>query len=159
MPPFIQEAGRVALTSAASAPYVARMVAEFQMRRDWVVGALNEIPGVRCQNPGGSFYVFPNVGGMCERLGVLDAYERLPAARRATTSPTAMLMMFLLYGYGVATMDRNSFGKIGADGQHFLRLSIATSLERLQEGVRRMRAAATDPAGFTRFLSEEQLYG
>jgi bifunctional pyridoxal-dependent enzyme with beta-cystathionase and maltose regulon repressor activities len=55
-------------------------------------------------------------------------------------------------------MDRNSFGKVGAEGQHFLRLSIATSLERLKEGVERMRKAATDRDGFQAFLTEEKLY-
>ncbi len=158
VPPFIQEAGRVALESEESQPYIDTMVAEFQRRRDWVVTALNDIPGVRCQNPKGAFYVFPNVAGVCEQLGVIDAYNALPEARRATTSPSSMLQMFLLYSYGVATMDRNSFGKIGAEGEHFLRLSIATSMERLQEGVRRIAAASTDRAGFARFLTEERLY-
>jgi aspartate aminotransferase len=159
VPPFIQEAGRVALESPESQPYIEHMVSAFQGRRDWVVAALNNIPGVRCQNPKGAFYVFPNVAGMCERLGILDAYDKLPAERRSRTSPSSMLQMFLLYRYGVATMDRNSFGKVGAEGQHFLRLSIATSMERLQEGVQRMHSAATDAAGFAAFLCEEKMYG
>ena len=159
VPPFIQEAGRVALESPESEQYIKQMVSAFQDRRDWVVKALNEIPGVRCQNPKGAFYVFPNVAGLCERLGIIDAYNKLPEDRRRRTSPSSMLQMFLLYRYGVATMDRNSFGKIGAEGQHFLRLSIATSLERLQEGVERMRKASTDKEGFAAFLREEKMYG
>jgi aspartate/methionine/tyrosine aminotransferase len=158
VPPFIQEAGRVALTSPESAPEIARMVAAFQERRDWIVPTLNAMPGVRCQNPRGAFYVFPNVAGVCEQLGIIDAWNALPSERRAHTAPSAMLQMFLLYSYGVATMDRNSFGKIGAEGQHFLRLSIATSLDRLKEGVSRIRTASTDRAGFARFMSEEGLY-
>jgi aspartate/methionine/tyrosine aminotransferase len=159
VPPFIQEAGRVALESPESQPYIEHMVSAFQGRRDWVVAALNEIPGVRCQNPKGAFYVFPNVAGMCERLGILDAYDKLPAERRSRTSPSSMLQMFLLYRYGVAAMDRNSFGKVGAEGQHFLRLSIATSLDRLQEGVQNMNRAASDADGFAAFLREEKMYG
>jgi len=158
VPPFIQEAGRVALTSSESPPEIARMVAAFQERRDWIVPTLNAMPGVRCQNPKGAFYVFPNVAGVCESLGIIRAYESLPAERRARTSPSAMLQMFLLYSYGVATMDRNSFGKIGAEGQHFLRLSIATSLGRLKEGIERMSRASRDAAGFERFMVEEKLY-
>ena len=158
VPPFIQEAGRVALTSDDSAPEIARMVAAFQERRDWIVPTLNAMPGVRCQNPKGAFYVFPNVAGLCEQLGIIEAYDALPAERRARTAPSAMLQMFLLYSYGVATMDRNSFGKIGAEGQHFLRLSIATSLNRLKEGVSRIQSASTDRAGFVRFMNEEKLY-
>lgn len=158
VPPFIQEAGRVALASPESAPEIARMVAAFQERRDWIVPTLNKMAGVRCQNPKGAFYVFPNVAGLCEQLGIIDAYNALPAERRARTAPSAMLQMFLLYSYGVATMDRNSFGKIGAEGQHFLRLSIATSLDRLKEGISRMTTASTDRAGFARFMEEEKLY-
>lgn len=158
IPPFVQEAGRVALTSADSLPEIARMVAAFQERRDWIVPTLNAMTGVRCQNPKGAFYVFPNVAGICEQVGITKAYNALPAERRARTAPSSMLQMFLLYSYGVATMDRNSFGKIGADGQHFLRLSIATSLDRLKEGVSRINAASTDLAGFVRFMNEEKLY-
>jgi aspartate/methionine/tyrosine aminotransferase len=158
VPPFIQEAGRVALESEKSQPYIDTMVQAFQDRRDWVVKALNDIPGVRCQNPKGAFYVFPNVAGMCEQLGIIDTYNKFPKNKQERTSPSAMLQMFLLYKYGVATMDRNSFGKIGAEGQHFLRLSIATSLDRLKEGVERMCKAATDRDGFQAFLAEEKLY-
>lgn len=158
VPPFIQEAGRVALTSSESPPQIARMVAAFQERRDWIVPALNRMSGVRCQNPKGAFYVFPNVTGVCEQLGITAAHAALPAERRARTSPSAMLQMFLLYSYGVATMDRNSFGKIGADGQHFLRLSIATSLERLKEGMSRIQTASSDRSGFDRFMQDEGLY-
>ena len=158
VPPFVQEAGRVALTSPESLPEIAKMVAAFQERRDWIVPTLNKLAGVRCQNPKGAFYVFPNVAGVCEQLGIIDAYNALPPARRAHTAPSAMLQMFLLYSYGVATMDRNSFGKIGAEGQHFLRLSIATSLDRLKEGMSRITTASTDRAGFARFLQDEKLY-
>jgi aspartate/methionine/tyrosine aminotransferase len=159
VPPFIQEAGRVALESPESQPYIEHMVSAFQGRRDWVVAALNEIPGICCQNPKGAFYVFPNVSGICKGLGILDAYDKLPSERRSRTSPSSMLQMFLLYRYGVATMDRNSFGKVGAEGQHFLRLSIATSLDRLQEGVQRIQRASTDADGFAAFLREEKMYG
>jgi aspartate/methionine/tyrosine aminotransferase len=154
VPPFIQEAGREAYESTETAAVVAQMVAKFQARRDWVVGALNAIDGVKCQIPRGAFYVFPNVAGVCEGLGILDAHRRLAAERAARWSPSAMLQMFLLYAHGVATMDRNSFGKIGAEGQHFLRISIATSRQQLEEGVRRIAAAAADRAGFERFLAE-----
>ena len=151
VPPFIQEAGRVALESPESGPTVEHMVSAFQGRRDWVVSALNAIDGVQCQVPKGAFYVFPNVAGVCERLGILADYGRVPADARARTSPSRMLQGFLLEQYGVATMDRNSFGRIGADGEHFLRLSIAASLERLREGVRRIQQAFDDRAGWATY--------
>jgi aspartate aminotransferase len=151
VPPFIQEAGRVALESPESRPTVAHMVSAFQGRRDWIVGALNDIDGVRCQVPKGAFYVFPNVAGVCERLGILADHATLSAEDRAQTSPSRLLQEFLMERYGVATLDRNAFGRIGADGEHFLRLSIATSLDRLREGVKRMRAASADGAGWQQF--------
>ncbi len=158
VPPFIQEAGVAAYRSPESAPAIAEMVRAFQERRDWVVPALNEIDGIRCQMPKGAFYVFPNVAGACERLGILEAWAELPEPERAHVSPSAMLQMFLLYRYGVATMDRNSFGAVGAQGQHFLRLSIAASLERLREGVSRIAKAVEDRDGFRAFVEEERLW-
>ncbi len=158
VPPFIQEAGREAYENPASNAAVAEMVAAFERRRDWVVPALNAIDGVRCQQPKGAFYVFPNIAGACERLGVLDAYREMPAANRERTSPSGMMQMFLLYRYGVATMDRNSFGRIGAEGQHYLRLSIAASMDQLKTGVGRMAEAIDDPQGFRKFLEEERLW-
>lgn len=158
VPPFIQEAGRTAYESEETAAAVADMVAAFERRRDWVVPALNAIDGVRCQMPKGAFYVFPNVAGLCERLGVLEAHEAMDDEQRGRTSPSGMLQMFLLYGYGVATMDRNSFGRLGASGQHFLRLSIANSLEQLKAGVAKIAEAADDREGFKRFLDEEKLW-
>lgn len=158
VPPFVQEAGREAYESPESAAAVGAMVAAFERRRDWVVPALNAIDGVRCQNPKGAFYVFPNVEGLCERLGIFAAYGAMPADQRARTSPSGMLQMFLLYRHGVATMDRRSFGAIGCEGQHYLRLSIANSLDQLQAGVGRIAEAAGDAAGFERFLDEERLW-
>lgn len=159
VPPFIQMAGAEAYTSPRSATAVEHMVAAFQGRRDWMVPALERIEGVRCRMPKGAFYVFPNVAGPCERLGVFDAHEALPEAQRRRTSPAGMLQMFLLYGHGVATMDRESFGRIGSEGQHFLRLSIATSMDRLRLGVARIAEAFADRDGFRRFLDEERLWG
>jgi hypothetical protein len=49
-------------------------------------------------------------------------------------------------------MDRHSFGRIGADGQHFLRVSIAASLERLLEATDRIARAAKDNEGFAEFV-------
>ncbi len=158
VPPFIQMAGNEAFLNPAAASGVQRMVSEFQARRDWIVPALNEIDGVRCAMPKGAFYVFPNVRGVCERLGVLDAYAGLQAEARARTSPSRMLQMFLLYRHGVATLDRKSFGGIGADDEHFLRVSIASSLDELKTGVARIAAAADDRDGMESFLRLERTW-
>ena len=153
VPPFIQEAGVVALTSEESFAQTARMVEAFAERRDVAVEGLNSIPGVSCTRPGGAFYAFPNVGRACAELGVLDTFYRLPGPVRVRTTPSTLLQMFLLFEHGVATMDRRSFGAIGCEGQHYLRLSLATDLARLREGVERIRRGLADRVGFERFAS------
>jgi aspartate/methionine/tyrosine aminotransferase len=153
---YNQEGARVALESPQAAPAIREMVTAFQQRRDVVVATLNAIPGVRCQVPKGAFYVFPNIAGVCESLGVLDAFAALPADLKARTSPSTLFQMFLLFEYQVATLDRKSFGRIGTERLHYLRISIATDLESLQEGMRRFAAAAQDREGFRRFVERRE---
>ena len=62
--------------------------------------------------------------------------------------------MFLLFRYQVATVDRRSFGEIGAEGKHFLRLSIATGLDDLKEALARIAQAGADRQGFAAFVRE-----
>ena len=158
VPPFLQEGGRAAYEDPSTIKTVSEMVAAFERRRDWVVPALNSITGVTCQLPKGSFYVFPNVAGACDRLGIFEAYEALSSTAKRKTTPAGMLQMFLLYRYGVATMDRASFGRIGSEGQHFLRLSIANSMDDIQRGIARIKEAVDDSNGFTNFVKEERLW-
>ena len=158
-PPFIQEAGRLALESKEVAAVVKDMTKAFEERAAVVVDALNAIDGVTCSKPEGAFYVFPNIEGACKELGVLDAYERLDAEARRKTSPSTLFQMFALYKHGVATMDRPSFGAIGSEGRHFLRLSTAADMESLQEGVRRIEAASKDNAGFDKFIQARPVKG
>ena len=157
VPPFLQEAGAAAYEDPATQVEVRKMVEAFQERRDWIVPALNAVPGVRCKVPKGAFYVFPNVEGVCERLRVDEAYRLLPPAAQRRANPTKMLQMFLLYRYGVATMDRGSFGEIDGGPPHFLRLSIANSMDDLRRGVDRIREAVEDATGLASFAASEGL--
>lgn len=154
VPAYNQMGAKVAVESPESGPAIEGMVAAFQERRDLVVQALNDIDGVSCQNPGGAFYVFPNIAGACESVGAVQALQDLPEEERARTSPSTLFQMFLLFRHHVATMDRRSFGKIGAEGKHFLRISIATGLDDLREGVDRIRKAAADREGFQAYLRD-----
>jgi aspartate/methionine/tyrosine aminotransferase len=154
VPPFAQMGAKLAIESPASPPEIARMVAAFQQRRDVVVDGLNRIPGIRCQKPLGAFYAFPNIAGACARLGAIDEWEALPPDVRSTTTPATLFQLFLLFRYHVATLDRKSFGRIGSEGKHFLRISIATSLPDLEEAVRRIAAAVDDRAGFAAWIRE-----
>ena len=113
VPPFVQRAGIAALTGPQDG--VAAMLAEFHARRDLVVGALAAMPGVSCRVPHGAFYAFPNVEAV--PLSADDLAERL------------------LDEAGVALLSGTAFG---AAGKNHLRISYATSRERLAEGLARM---------------------
>ena len=151
--PYNQWAAIEALQSPLSAPAIDEMVKGFQHRRDIVVDGLNAIDEFRCNRPQGAFYAFPNVGGAIDRLGAAEAHARLPEEVRRDSSPATLFQLFLLNEYRVATMDRRSFNVAGSEGQHYLRLSTATSQGDLEESVRRMAAAAADEAGFQRFVA------
>jgi aspartate/methionine/tyrosine aminotransferase len=157
MPAYNQEGARLAITSPESLSCIREMAAAFQQRRDVVVHELNRINGISCQLPRGAFYAFPNVAGVCERLGAVEAFESLPPDTRERTSPSTLFQLFLLYRYHVATMDRPSFGRIGSEGKHYLRISIATALDDLQTAVARIATAANDEAGFQEFFNEGKI--
>ena len=115
VPPFVQRAGVAALTGPQDG--VAAMLAEFRARRELVVSGLAALPGVTCRAPRGAFYAFPNVSAL--PLGADALADRL------------------LQEAGVALLSGTAFG---AAGEGHLRLSYATSRERLAEGLARMRA-------------------
>jgi aspartate aminotransferase len=100
---------------------VAVMLKEYGQRRDWLTHALGELPGMRCITPEGAFYAFPDVRGCLkgEMKTSADFAERLLKQEQTVVTDGA--------GFGV---------------EGFIRISYATSLDRLQEGVRRIRRVA-----------------
>jgi aspartate/methionine/tyrosine aminotransferase len=96
---------------------VEAVVAEFRRRRDRIVAGLNAIPGVRCPMPKGAFYAFPNV----------QAFGR----------PSTELADLLLEEGGVAVLPGTAFGR---NGEGYLRLSYANSLENIEKALERMGA-------------------
>jgi aspartate/methionine/tyrosine aminotransferase len=154
LPAYNQMGAALAIDSPASGPEIARMVGAFQERRDVVVRGLNAIPGITCGTPKGAFYAFPNVAGVLKTLGAEPVFRRLPPDVRERTSPATLFQRFLLFRHHVATMDRRSFGAIGAEGRHYLRISVATGLDDLKEALVRIAAAAEDRAGFASFVGE-----
>jgi aspartate aminotransferase len=149
---YNQLGAKVAIESPESEPAIAAMVAEFQRRRDVVVRQLESIPGITCPTPKGAFYLFPNIAGVCARVGAIEAWNKLPASAREATSPSTLFQRFLLSVHHVATLDRRSFGAIGSQGKHYLRISIATGLEDLMEATFRIALAADDAGGFRNFV-------
>ncbi|MCF8565823.1 pyridoxal phosphate-dependent aminotransferase [Alicyclobacillus tolerans] len=122
---FVQYGGIAALTGPQDA--VTAMVAEFKARRDLIVEELNRIPGVKCLVPGGAFYVYPNVSGVCQNLGFASAKE---------------LQQHFLHAAGVAVLPRTAFGsRTEHENGEYIRLSYATSREKIREGISRMREA------------------
>jgi aspartate aminotransferase len=134
------------------------MAGTFEQRRNVILEKLRSLEGFTCQKPGGAFYLFPNISGLCENFGVFEAFRNLPGNLKKRMSPSTFFQMFAHYEHGVAIMDRKSFGAIGAEDLHFLRISIASDLEKLEEGVRRIAAAGGDVKGFERLMESGKLH-
>lgn len=149
---YNQFGAKVAIESPLSPLWMERMCAAFQERRNFMVTGLNKIPGITCRNPRGAFYLFPNIADVCMKLGVITAHARMPESARQRTSPATMFQMFLLWRHRIATMDRRSFGRIGSEGEHYLRLSIATALNDLKIALEQIRIAVNDEDGFQDFV-------
>lgn len=95
---------------------VQSMVSEFRVRRDYLVDTLNEINGIHCLKPSGAFYVFPNI--------------------KETKKSSSQLASDILENAGVAVLGGSSFGK---EGEGYLRLSYATSLDNLKIACERLK--------------------
>ncbi|MGH9704829.1 MAG: pyridoxal phosphate-dependent aminotransferase [Candidatus Acidiferrales bacterium] len=104
---------------------VATMLAEYARRRARIVAGLRAIPGMRCAAPDGAFYAFPSVVNCKKHNG---------AAGLASTGEidTASVTKQLLEEQHVLVVPGEAFGAPG-----FLRISYATSMERIEEGLRR----------------------
>jgi aspartate aminotransferase len=94
------------------------VVAEFRRRRDRIVEGLNAIPGIHCPMPQGAFYAFPNV--------------------KAFGRPAAELAGYLLQEAGVAVLPGTAFGR---NGEGYLRLSYANSMDNIVRALGRMARA------------------
>jgi aspartate aminotransferase len=104
---------------------VGRMVKEFERRRNVIVEALNQIPGLTCRKPQGAFYVFPNVS---ELFGKSFAGKQI--------NGSADIAAYFLDEANVAVVPGSDFG-----ADRYIRLSYATSLPLIEEGVRRIKTA------------------
>jgi aspartate aminotransferase len=104
---------------------IATMVGEFDRRRRAILTALNAIPGVHCVTPKGAFYAFPNVSGLFGKRwkgGVIKGSVDVCA--------------FLLEEARIACVAGQDFGS-----DAHIRISYATGIETIAEGMRRMDAA------------------
>ncbi len=118
-----QRASIVALTSTLEPTM--KMVEQYRTRRDYVIGALQDMPGVNAISPGGAFYAFPHIASFYgKRFGdtVINNNEDMS--------------MYLLNEAHVTTVSGSAFGN-----PNCLRLSFATSMDNLREAMSRISNA------------------
>lgn len=120
---FVQKAAVTALRETSME--VERMRQEFERRRNAIVYRLRTVPGVSCQSPPGAFYVMPNVSAYLDK-------EFSGAPIRNTYG----LAYYLLKEAHVAVIPGEAFGT-----HEHVRLSFATSMERIEEGIKRVGQA------------------
>jgi aspartate aminotransferase len=100
---------------------VKRMYEAYSERRAWLVPALEAVDGICCADPDGAFYVFPDVSECFGRRGINDSQS---------------FANYLLDEARVAVVPGAAFG-----ADRFIRISYATSMERIREGVARIAEA------------------
>lgn len=111
---FIQSAGTEAIRGPQDAVY--KMMDEYKKRRNVLVAGLNEVKGFTCQNPGGAFYVFPNITG----TGLTDVEVCEQLMDKA----------------GVVTVPGSCFGEHGTG---HIRLCYATDMDSIISAVKRIK--------------------
>lgn len=116
VPPFIQQAGIEAINGDQSA--IVEMLEEYEKRRDILVRGLNEIPGIKCVNPEGALYAFPNVSG--------------------TGMTSEEFADFALEQAGVALLPGDNFGECGAG---YVRLCYVNTRENIEAAIFKLAKA------------------
>jgi len=119
-----QAAALAALTGDQS--FVAEFAEVYRRRRDRGLALINAIPGLSCRTPDGAFYLFINCSGLLGRT--------TPEGR--VLESDIDVVMYFLESTGVALVAGTAYGL-----SPYMRMSIATSVETIEEGCRRMAGA------------------
>jgi len=106
--------------------FVAKSVAIYKERRDHTLARINAIPGLSCRAPDGAFYLYVNCAGLIGKT--------TPEGKRLAEDGD--VVMYLLESVGVALVAGTAYGL-----SPYFRLSIATSIETLDEGCARIARA------------------
>ena len=121
-------AQRATITALMESPSrVQYMIDEFKIRRDLILGLLNEIEGFKTNVPEGAFYVFPNI-----------SYFFGKTLHGKTINNASDFSMYLLEKALVATVDGESFGNPDC-----IRISYAASQEQIVEAIKRIKEAVS----------------
>jgi len=107
---------------------VTTMVGEFIKRRDYMVDRLNAMPGVKCNRPGGAFYVFPDVNELFGKM-----YNGMEIKNASDLAAIMLEKAHVAIVPGVAFGDDTCF-----------RLSYATSMANIQDGLDRIEKVLKD---------------
>ena len=119
---FTQMAGISAMLEDKS-PSLA-MVKEFERRRDLIHERLNKIDGITAIKPKGAFYIFANVSGACEKLGLNNSKN---------------FQKYLLEKADIAVLSREYFGKRSPEERdEYIRFSYCVSSDTINEGMDRI---------------------
>ncbi len=129
---FCQQAAAAALRGPQES--VERMRAEFARRRDLMVELVRATPGMECVKPEGAFYVFVDISGLIGRV-----------VGREKVRDDGHLAEIFLEEAKVAVVPGSGFG-----APNYLRLSYATSRERIREGLGRIAALIAEPPAASR---------
>jgi aspartate aminotransferase len=116
-----QKAGVVALTTDLRPSF--EMVKEFTRRRKRVLELVNEIPGIKCSEPDGAFYIFPDVSSY---FGKTDGED--------TIINSGDFCMYLLNKAHVSSVMGDAFGD-----PKCVRFSFANSMEKIEEAFTRIK--------------------
>lgn len=103
------------------------MVKAFRTRRDFMYSSLQEIPGFRLNNPQGAFYVFPDISSLFGKSN-----------GETTINNDEDFSMYLLHKAHVSTVMGSAFGNNSC-----IRMSFATSMDKLEEAVKRIKTAVS----------------
>ena len=141
IPPFVQLAGAAALNKdrAQRDEYMA----EFKERTVSLATRLNELDGVNCLIPGGTFYVFPNVAEICNRHKI--TYHGLALYLRKGAEAA----------FGIACRGGECFGDAG---HGFIRFSTAEPPELIQEALDFLPIAWNNEERIQAFLAANPKY-
>ena len=108
--------------------FVETMLVQFEKRKNYIVDRLNRIDGVRCLNPAGAFYVFPNISSFFGKKHKSRLIE-----------DSLGLTDYLLGEAKVAVVPGSSFGAEG-----YIRMSYATSMDNIEKGLDRIETALNE---------------
>jgi aspartate aminotransferase len=127
----VSTVGQAAVAAALDGPQdiIASHVADYQNRRNQVVGWLREAKGITCHMPEGAFYVFPNIAGCIGKT--------TPKGKKLETDTD--FVTALLEERHVATVQGAAYGM-----SPYFRISYATDIDSLREGCKRIQEFCAD---------------